>query len=613
MTVIAELVAALTYKVDDRELTKAEKAAKESAKKSAEAWDKVGTAITKVGAAALGAGAGMLAFVERSAASGAAIDDAAKRANVGAREYQRLAFAVEQAGGKPEQLAIGFRTLAKGITEARTGTGPAAEAFKKLGINVADFGRMNAEQRFAALADALSGVHDTSARTALSMTLLGEAGVALGPAFADGSAGLRKAGDEAERLGIVMSDSAVEGAAKLDEEIGKVKAQLGSMARDIGLALAPAVQGMARDWQSWAVAVGALGVAVGGAKLAALPGQLGLAANGFASMAAKIGGATVAAAALGVALGTALDKALGLSDALSGVTNTEGTRGAGSFRGDLSEGDQSELILAERERDSIASMDASGAFAGVKASRLRAAQDRVDEINARGRKRRKTVEAGAAGLQAVDSAVAEDLTIRTAREGNLVLVGAQATAALTASATKIAKQNRPKGGGKSKKEIADAKAKADSEAQARDMFGTEIDMLAEKFGAGDVARQAAIEAAGASLLQGDVQDVARQAALSRLGSSVGETLTTKSKRDPKLSAIFGEDVPDIELSALARGTEPQVLISTINNTFTFDNQFDIDGTADPDTVAHAVADVLHESFQAAIDSSSKTVKVKFAR
>ena len=108
--------------------------------------------------------------------------------------------------------------------------------------------------------------------------------------------------------------------------------------------------------------------------------------------------------------------------------------------------------------------------------------------------------------------------------------------------------------------------------------------------------------------------MARNAALGRLGSSAGVDLTVKKQTDPLLSQIFGdENVPDVQLSSIARGAEPQVLISNITNNFDFKIDQVIDGAGDPAMVGDLSGRAIRDFFQGSISAATRTAKVNFAR
>lgn len=632
MTTLAELVFSFrigpadTSDLDDS-LSKAEKKAKAAAEKTAksidDAFSKAASFATQASAAISLVGAGLLGLAAKAASAGAAIDDVAKRAGVGVIEHQRLAFALEQSGGSAEGLSASYKFLDKAIVDARTGAGPAAAAFSKLGVSVEKLSATkNVEERFKIIAEGFGRIDDQALKTDLSLQVLGRGGLELLPLFAEGADGISKLGDEAARLGILMSEDAVKASAEFDDQLQKTKMQLEATTNAIGLKLMPIMQKFLENLDKTKIAITALGVYVASAQFAALPGKIGLAADGMASLAMRTAGAVTQALALGVALGTALDTAFGLSDALAGV-GTIKSSGRGSVAA-------AELTDEERKRSMALTAEVQDLYLAdhltpQNRKRLNEANAELAYIqsHARSRVEKRARESKAAADRGF-AAVAQ--TNKLAVDAGKVFQGQEAAVdlddkirrgllmgrdifrnAVSGFTEPSPKPKKPKkkGGGGGKQPKVDI-------SKFEDLAGSSIRATAERVGASDIAVKAAIEAGAKELNAGKSEGVARNAALSSLGSAVGRDLTTRTT-DPLLSSIFGENVPDIELSALSRGADPQVLISTINNTFSFDNEFNIDGAGDPQELGNAIALQLRDVFEGAIEASTKTAKVNFAR
>lgn len=582
--------------------------AEAAAKRSAERLSKISGGLQSLAKWAAGASASMLVLAERSASAAAAIDDIRQRTGASTRDLQRLDFAAEQSGTTIGAVASALRGLDVALVEGAKATGPAHDALRALNLTAAELVDLPAEQKFATIADALARIENPALKTQIALKLFGGTGAELLPLLAQGSSGIRALGDEAERLGLVMSESAIEGAAKFDDELVKVKAQLAAVAREVGFVVMPAVQSGIKHWREWAVAAAAFGVALGGLRLAQLPGQIGLASGSMATLALRTAGATTAALALGVAIGTALDQALGLSDALAGVNQTVGSRGGNAALGDLSSDERAALDDAVARRDAAQEKADSGTARNTPAERIyrneaAAAQAEIDKIQALGTSRARGRGKLAASRDAVTT-TAERITGDRA-----IARGSEAAALANKRLTEYAAKARKKGKGGSKRtgDVAfDAGVFAFD-----DLHGDEVRRLAERFGVSDVGVDAALKAGADALAQGDTYFVARNAALSRLGSSAGVDLTVKRQRDPLLSQILGdEQVPDIALSSIARGTEPQVLISNITNTFHQDFAMAINGAGDPREVASQTVTAFRELSRAAAEKATKTAKVK---
>jgi len=599
MTTIAEFLVGLGFDVDTKPLDDAAKKAKEAADKSAASWGKVEAGMAKVGKAALAAGAGLLLFAQQSASAGDEIGKVSQRAGLATKDYQRLLFAAKQSGAGQAELADSFKSLSMQIVEAGKGAGPASDALRTLGIRASELIDLSAEERLGKIGDALNNLSNPALKSQISLTLLGGSADKLIPLLDEGSVGIKRLGDQAERLGVVMSDEAIKQSTKFTDELGELKAQIDGVTASIGTALIPIVRKAIQNWESWAVAIGSFATALAAVKLVKFAHEMGLvgSAMGAIKWGAGIGGAL----AFGVAVGTAADQMFGLSDAIAGVKNTQGKRGVGAFVGEYDAGDFAKMGDLKAER---AAIEGDPRQRRDQAHRIRQIDEELAGIEGAAT-RRVTARQGGEKLRQI-TVDAGNYAARENATANIT-----AAAAATERAAARAREMKARRGGKSASFSADVSA---YDIDADERFGEELAMLAERYGAGSVAVDEATKAAGSALESGALDSVAREAALSRLGSSVGQDLTKKAgSGDPLISAIFGEDVPDMKLSQMAMGAEPQVLIATINNTFTFDNDFSISGAGNPGDVGSSVAAALRDAFQGAIAASTVTAKVNFAR
>lgn len=183
------------------------------------------TAAAAVGVAGLGAalagavGGSLTAF----ASLGGALDDFSGRTGLTVETLSRLQYAAQQGGASAEQLEVAIRTLQRGMVDAGDGTGPAAEAFARLGVNVAALRNLSADEQFTRIARAVGEIQDPALRTATAMQLFGRSGTSLLPAIAN----LDALSSEAERLGAVMTTEQ----AALGDQLGDALDSLGSAAK----------------------------------------------------------------------------------------------------------------------------------------------------------------------------------------------------------------------------------------------------------------------------------------------------------------------------------------------------------------------------------------------
>lgn len=608
MPVVDSILVAFGFQVDTKELAKlkqvsddAARSAEQNAEKTRQAWSKLGSGLNTLAIGVGSAIAGIGVLISKAAEAGAAIDDVSKQTGVSAREFQRLSFAVQMGGGTVEDTKNSFKFLSKALVDARDSASPAAEAFRKLGLNA---GRLNdkslsTEERFAMLADAFSKVEDSSLRTDLALTIFGRGGLALVPALSEGSEAIKKLGDEAESLGLVKGQAAIDKMAELDDKILKIKLQFTAAAESLAHQLVPVLESVVKNWDEWKVVLGGVAIAWAALKVPGMVAEIGTLATAIKALAGSWGGAIAGALAFGVAAGTALDKWLKLSDAIARVEGTTGTRGAGPTIGELNKLDPSEQVRMTDINRALAGGATGDQRLALIAERnaltQKASADRVAQ-----REAQKEAQA-AAEIQVQNTVALQGL-----------LLGAQATAAgAMAEDQKKRKRGRGRGGGG--KSAADReKEKTLAGLRGGSLF-TEIESMASRARATPEQLEEAFMAAAESKGGHASDSVAKKAAASKLSSLVGFDVGAKYQ-DPLLSEIHGEAaLPPVPLSELERGQQPQVLISTINNTYTVDAPISINGAGEPSAVGTVLQEAIRSLFRDEVDKVSRFSKTVFQR
>jgi len=214
-------------------------------------WDETIAVTQKAGMVITGAGAAitgsLVAATQAASDLGSELWDMHTRTGASVESLSAMKYAAEQTGTSLSGVQNGLKFVAKNAYESmRTGTGPAADAFKRLGVNVTDSsGKLkSSEALFVEVGTALRGVKNDSERTALAMALFGRSGQELLPMFLDTKGSIQDLMAEAKNLGIVMSTEAAEAADDFGDTLDKLKTQ-GKMAFvSLGTAAMPVLQSL---------------------------------------------------------------------------------------------------------------------------------------------------------------------------------------------------------------------------------------------------------------------------------------------------------------------------------------------------------------------------------
>lgn len=167
-------------------------------------------------------------FVTNAAAAGDEIAKTADKLGVGVEELQELQFAAEQSGIEIGTFNTALQRFTRRAAEAARGTGEARGAFEELGIQLTDVnGNLRpTEQLLEDVADAFANTENSSDRLRLAFKLFDTEGVALVNLLGDGSDAMNELREEAQRLGIIMSEETARRAEELTDQINILTRQI---------------------------------------------------------------------------------------------------------------------------------------------------------------------------------------------------------------------------------------------------------------------------------------------------------------------------------------------------------------------------------------------------
>lgn len=185
------------------------------------------------------------------------IEKTAKRFGMTADQYQRLSYAAKIARVDQDAFNASLGMLTNNAVAAATGNQEMAIWFYRAGINIHDTtGKLKpANVLLGELAERFKSMPDGAKKLSLARALLGRmSGDQLIAMLNGGAEGLRKAGDEAQRLGVIMDDKTIKSSTALGDSIGRLQSSLyGLLIRVLG-PLLPVIQQMTDRVTKWVVA-----------------------------------------------------------------------------------------------------------------------------------------------------------------------------------------------------------------------------------------------------------------------------------------------------------------------------------------------------------------------
>jgi len=212
---------------------------------------KMGAAVSRFAGlfgVALSAGA-LVQFTQQSLQAAAALGRVAEQAGISSTQLQQLAFAFRDTTVNQEQLAQASATLARNLSELQTGTGGFLSFLRNSAPHLVEQFRnvRSVSEAWSLLADVLQGLPNAHDRVRVAQAALGEAGARVANIMGQlGSQGLRRAGDEALRLGQVIDEHTIRASRDLELRFRELSTVLSENFARAAIAAAEAIGLLAR-------------------------------------------------------------------------------------------------------------------------------------------------------------------------------------------------------------------------------------------------------------------------------------------------------------------------------------------------------------------------------
>jgi hypothetical protein len=184
-------------------------------------------------------GAALANTVKQSIQFGDEISKAAAKSGIGAKSMSELAYAAKLADVDIKSLSTAIKKMQVSISEAGSGAKGPTQTLRVLGLTVEQVLRRRPEQQFELLAQRISELKDPADRARAATELFGKAGADLLPLFEQGAAGIRKAREEAQKLGLSFSQSDISKLADADHAIKRLDAAWTGFATTLAAKVAP--------------------------------------------------------------------------------------------------------------------------------------------------------------------------------------------------------------------------------------------------------------------------------------------------------------------------------------------------------------------------------------
>ena len=183
----------------------------------------VSNALMGLAAVAAGVGTAFVGAVSHAAHAADEMGDLAEKLGVNAEALQELRVAAELSDVSFESLTTGMKFLAKNAAEAAHGSAEAADAFKGIVTKDAKGQLLTADALLMNVAKRFESIKDPAEKMRLAMKLGGRGGAELIPMLNRGAEGIAAFRKEAQEMGVVFGQEALEQADEFGRELVRVK------------------------------------------------------------------------------------------------------------------------------------------------------------------------------------------------------------------------------------------------------------------------------------------------------------------------------------------------------------------------------------------------------
>lgn len=196
-----------------------------------------------LGGAAVAAGAFLLKEATQASESLDAIQKGAQMMEMSYGTYQELSYALDRSGASINDLKKGMENIKGDLMDFSNGAENASETYDQLGVSLADAsGNMRSTE--AVMQDtlmALADMDDTMERDRIASELFGKSYTNLIPMLEGGSEGIKDLMQNAEDLGLVMDDAAVDSGANFGDMLADLQDSFGAIITKLAVQLFPII------------------------------------------------------------------------------------------------------------------------------------------------------------------------------------------------------------------------------------------------------------------------------------------------------------------------------------------------------------------------------------
>lgn len=181
--------------------------------------------------------AGIVALGKHSLDTAENLGKMAQKLGASTEELSKWRYVADQADVSQDAFLKGSKKLSEQLTAAGDATSKAAKLMSAMGVDI----KGGVTPAIEKIADTFAALPDGTTKATLAVELFGKAGLDMIPLLNQGSEGIRNMKNEAERLGLVITEDMAKAAEKFNDSLKTLKFQSEAGATSIMNSLLPAL------------------------------------------------------------------------------------------------------------------------------------------------------------------------------------------------------------------------------------------------------------------------------------------------------------------------------------------------------------------------------------
>ncbi|MFY9589539.1 hypothetical protein [Rickettsia endosymbiont of Halotydeus destructor] len=173
--------------------------------------------------------------------SGEQIGKLSAKLDISTRSLSELKYVASSSGVEFDALTSGLTAMSAKIQEAACGSGEAKDALAALGLSAKELVALSPDQQLEKIATQFERLNNSSDKATIATKLFGSESSALAQIAEQGAVGIQQMREEAQRLGVSLSEEDCKAMAQFNNELNKLQTVLISLITSCLVPILPVV------------------------------------------------------------------------------------------------------------------------------------------------------------------------------------------------------------------------------------------------------------------------------------------------------------------------------------------------------------------------------------